>query len=528
MIAIPSSQTAVLIARGADAGMSAAHPLPRERARGLIFIVAAFALAHVLLWGVGFSLAHSSPHVDGAEQLVWSYALQAGYWKHPPLSSWILHALVSVFGPSVTLTYVAAQACAVIALVLGWRLGCAFMSPERSLVAMVLTALVGYQNFNAQAFNHNTALMPFQAAMTLLFHRAVRHGGWGAWAATGLMAGLAMMVKYVALFPIACLLAYLALDRSTHVRRTALGVLLAAAVALTVSIPHALWLQGNDFLPVAYMRSVTHPVAGFSEDLANVANFLQVQLLRLLPFLVVLVLLARAGRKSPRLREHAPASQDRLFLWVAGAGPLVLLVLYALATRTPLLNRWGSHCFLLAGWLAADLLRNSRMPAHRTAVRIAGGMYLLVWSIATIVAPRVAGLLDLRYARPFPGAEIAQRAEATWRSQSDRRLPLLVTDTWLGGNVIAKTRPLPVLVDGQAERAPWVTAQDVAACGALVLLDRSREHDPDTQHLREWLAQASWQGQWVIPWERERSRREPVRIAWGILPAADSASCRFD
>ena len=109
--------------------------------------------------------------IDSAEQFVWAFSLENGYWKHPPMPSWIMHALIQLFGPSVALPFVATQASIVIALALTWRLGCEFMSPQRSLIAMLLTSLVTYHNIGGDCFNHNTALLPFQAAALLIYDR---------------------------------------------------------------------------------------------------------------------------------------------------------------------------------------------------------------------------------------------------------------------------------------------------------------------------------------------------------------------
>ena len=103
----------------------------------------ALSYMSVLLWGVACWLSYSAPEVDSAEQFVWSFSLENGYWKHPPLPTWIMHGLIRVFGTSVALPFIATQACIVIALAITWRLGCEFMSPRRSLIAMVPVSVHG-------------------------------------------------------------------------------------------------------------------------------------------------------------------------------------------------------------------------------------------------------------------------------------------------------------------------------------------------------------------------------------------------
>jgi hypothetical protein len=89
----------------------------------------------MLLWSAAFTLLQQATGIDSTEQFVWAFSRENGYWKHPPLPSRIMHGLMSALGPSVGLLFVAAQACLALALLLGWCLGCAFMSPRRSLIA---------------------------------------------------------------------------------------------------------------------------------------------------------------------------------------------------------------------------------------------------------------------------------------------------------------------------------------------------------------------------------------------------------
>jgi len=68
--------------------------------------VALLLLAFGLVWSGSYALTAFSPGTDNIEQLVWVRSLEWGYYKHPPLTTWLLGAAAAVFGPSVGLTYV--------------------------------------------------------------------------------------------------------------------------------------------------------------------------------------------------------------------------------------------------------------------------------------------------------------------------------------------------------------------------------------------------------------------------------------
>jgi 4-amino-4-deoxy-L-arabinose transferase-like glycosyltransferase len=503
-----------------------ALPRPRPRSRGAVAVVALLAITYAVLWGGGLALSRISPPLDTAEQFAWVYALQGGYPKHPPLVTWILHGLLAVFGTSISLPFFATFACIALALALSWRLASEFMTPERALLGLGLSALVGYYNFNADAYNHNVVMMPFQAGLALSFWFAVRRGGWHRWALTGLVAGLAMLVKYVAVFPLAAMLLYVLLDPAARVRRTFLGLLLAGAVAATVFAPHLLWLDTHDWMPLRYMESVTAPVSDPVELASIIYGFFVLQFLRLLPALALFGWLLLRGRRAAVQALPELARNDRLYLWCVAVGPLAIEVLYGVVMRTPMAGRWGSTMFLLTGWLLLDLARHRPLPDARVAWRNLLVVHAVSWGMTILVTPVGAALLHLHGRANYPGAELASRAEATWQARTGRPLRILIADVWTAGNVIAHTAPAAVMVDGRLQWSPWITEQDVEQCGALVLQNRTIPEGPPPA-TDAWMDRAGDQGIWMIPWDAAHPSGEPERIQWGVLRPKPGAGCRL-
>ena len=510
-----------------------AKPVPDRRVLGW---VVALCVGQVLLWGLAFGLSYKAPEIDSAEQFVWAFSLENGYWKHPPMPSWIMHGLIQLFGPSVALPFVATQASIVIALALTWRLGCEFMSPQRSLIAMLLTSLVTYHNIGGDCFNHNTALLPFQAAAVLLFYRATRAGQWHQWALAGMFAGLAMLVKYVAMLPLAGLLLAFALDRQLHTRRHLAGLALAITVFALVLVPHALWLRSTDFLPFRYAHSVAQALPGLNASLRGIADFLLIQGVRLLPFLAGLWFVL--GRRRERVWSESAAPvplRDRRFLWIVAVAPLALTVLVGLATETALQSRWGANAFLLSGWLAMALVpRDDSMRILRRALRFTIAAQVLLCLSMTLSKTVVADQLQVRTRANFPGAVLARHAQSTWRAHTDAPLRLVVSDIWLGGNIIANGNPhVAVLIDGHHFKSPWVKEQAVQACGALVLDDQTADaagRGAANPALDALMARASFTGVWTLPWADRRAladRGSSGRVVWGIILPSEPRACRL-
>lgn len=496
-------------------------------ARRLSLLLIVLGLAQVLIWGVAGGMAYTSTELDSAEQLVWGAAIEGGYWKHPPLPSWIMHGVLRFTEPSVALPLMMAQAAIVLALALSWRLAREFLPPAQAALSVLLTSLVLYHNAGADSFNHNTALLPFQAAATLAFFFATRRDSLLWWAVAGLFAGLSILVKYVAVMPLAGLLVYLLLDRSLHHRRTLAGLLLGAAVCLLTVSPHLLWLHQNEYAPFQYAQSVVLPLQGFGAKAGSVGAFLLTQLYRVVPLLLVLALvLWRRPREQGE--KGSLAQRDRLFIWIAALSPLAVTILFGLASGTRLEARWGANAFLLSGLLAVMLLRpvvTDRLLKLMMGLTVA--VHLLLCGGLVLGKSLVAEHYGKTTRSNFPAAELAQATQQIWRSHTTAPLRIVATDIWLGGNLRAFGLPdIAVLIDGSHRKSPWISQEDVYNCGAVVLDDQSKDGRAGPVNPAEQqalMAEATATGTWQLAWGGETKQRRAVR--WAYLPPRDPARC---
>lgn len=499
---------------------------------GWVRATALVALGFALCWGAGMASIHRAPPLDSAEQLVWSYTNEGGYWKHPPLPSWILHLLVQLLGPSIELPFYLTQAGIAVALLILWRVGSEWMGPARSFLAATLTGLVGYYGWCADAFNHNSALLPFQAGATAAFWFAVRTGQRRWWVLVGVCGGLGILVKYVALLPLGALLAYALIDRSVRQPRTFMGIGLAGSVAFLVMAPHLAWLSAHDWLPLRYAHGVAAPAQGLGGWLAGAGAFLGSQLLRLAPLIVVAVWLAWM---RPQLGAPQPAPavnrSDRIFLWVTGAAPLILIVSASAVSGAALIPRWGYNVFLLVGWLAVDALR---WPRGRVAaaLRVSLAAHLMLWAATVVLVPRLAAAVGWQGRSTFPGAAFSRMARSTWETQTGERLRLVVSDIWLGGTLAAHNpTPLAVLADGEWARASWIRPQDLQDCGALVVHAAELPATDPVPGVTRLLGEAAFRGEWELPWVPWRGLHQPSaqtsRISWGVIPPRNPRACRL-
>ena len=85
---------------------------------GVALLMAVYGLVWVLL----YALTTLSPPVDNVEQLVWLRSMEWGYFKHPPLPTWILGAVATVFDATPGLTYLLGALATLASLALYWHL----------------------------------------------------------------------------------------------------------------------------------------------------------------------------------------------------------------------------------------------------------------------------------------------------------------------------------------------------------------------------------------------------------------------
>ncbi|WP_395407387.1 glycosyltransferase family 39 protein [Pseudoduganella sp. UC29_106] len=506
---------------------SSSRPSPDKHLSAALL---ALGLAQVIMWGVAAGLSYSSVELDSAEQLSWGTTLELGYWKHPPLPSWIMHAALTLIPPSVVLPLVMAQAAVVIALALSWRLAREMLPQRQAALSVLLTSLILYHNAGADSFNHNTVLLPFQAATTLAFYLAVRRSSLPCWIAAGLFAGLSILVKYVAILHITGLLLYLVLDRSARSRCTFAGVLLGGSVLTLVISPHLYWLQASGYPPMQYARSVMQPLDGIAAAFASMAGFLQTQCFRLLPMLLLLAYMAHARQAAPMRNEPdcgtATSGGDRLFIWVVGLAPLLMTVLFSLMSGSRLEARWGANAFLCAGLLAVMVLR-PRLPAERlrTAMALTLCAHLVLCAGLVLGKSVIADHFGKRTRANFPAAELAQETGQVWRTHTGAPLRIVATDIWLGGNLRASGLPgVSVLIDGDYTKSPWIRPGDIDACGVMVIEDAITDSRAGTPlQLKTLMAGAAASGAWTLTWGGGKHERRTVR--WAFLAPHDAKSC---
>ncbi|MFY4025625.1 glycosyltransferase family 39 protein, partial [Achromobacter xylosoxidans] len=250
------------------------------------------------------------PPTDNIEQLIWVRSLEWGYYKHPPLPTWLLWPVVRLLGWNAWATYVLGAACTLGAFALLWNMLRGMRGEAYAATAALAGLCITFYNGRLYFYNHEIVLIPLVAGCAAACWQAysTRKIGW--WVVLGVCLGLGALAKYQAAVAGLAVLAFWCRRKAWRDPMHRFGLQVAGLTALAVFAPHLIWLIHHDLEPLRYAMS-SSLAAGlpWSGRAHEIARWWGDQLLnRALPAWVFLAALWVAGRGDRRARAAAPAA----------------------------------------------------------------------------------------------------------------------------------------------------------------------------------------------------------------------------
>ena len=418
-------------------------------------------------------LAHASlvPPVDDIEQLLWVRSLEWGYYKHPPLPTWLIWLPVQVFGLSAWTAYALGAICTLGAMALLWRLLARVRGSTHASVALLAVLCITYYNGRLYYFNHNSVLLLLSTLCAVLCWQAfsTRRLRW--WLALGLALGLGALAKYQIAVTVLSMLAFLVHQRAWRDPFHRRGALLAGLVALIVFAPHIGWLHAHDFAPIRYAveSSLGAKLGATDRVVASLGWLLDQVFNRALPALIVLAVAARSLPAQP-VAPRGDAARSLLLAW--GGVPLLFMTLMGIAAGADLQLQWGTPFLLFAVPAAMELRprlawQRANVPRLLKAFIVIQGLLLVLSHLSSPLGP--LALRD-RHWRAFDSAQLAERIAEPARAALGGPIRVVIGATGPAGALALRLpEHPPVLIDGRFDRSPWIDADLMRRCGALQL-----------------------------------------------------------
>lgn len=489
-------------------------------------ILPVWLVVRTVLWTAGIALAHPNAQIDMIEWGSWGSTFPWGYPKHPPLPGWVAGLALRVTPGAVWGLYLAGYLCSAGCLWVAWRLAREFLPPRSSLIAALSLDALAYLTNDAADFSNNVVLNLLWAATALTVFLAIRSGRTGHWVLVGLAVGASLLTKYsigLLLIPVAV---YVLLDRPARRCLATPGPYVAAAIAVTIFLPHLVWLYRNDFITLTYAAERSADRPGWFAHLKNPVAFLAGQAALLIPVAIVLF---------PVLGRYRPASGDgdslsaRRFLHAAVLGPVVILLALSLATGCQLRLVWASPLWTLIGvWLLANYPGTTSARAER-AVRLRWGVFAFGTLLFAAMYQKVEPYWNDKPGRTlFPGKELADRIGREFENRYGRPVPIAGGEAWRAGNVVCYSSHHPVLFSSgmmdylvmDPKHTPWTGDADLNRRGGVIVWDPDRTSVVDIERLRDRFPRIEYRDEIGIPYLTAAYSR-PARVGWAIVPPAD-------
>lgn len=501
-------------------------------------------LVYFLIWALAPWLIIDSHFLDVTEGISWGREWQLGYYKHPPLSSWVLYSFYYLFGN--VGPYLLSQLCILLTLTLVWQLGRSIYRESgdnlRVRLGTLSLLLIFYFTWPSIEFNHNLAQMPVWAGLTLCFYRAV-HGdldkATAYWLSTGTLAGVALLTKYSSVVLILSLALYLATSQQTRswFRRPVFWC--SALIALLIFSPHLWWLMDHNFLPFEYASA--RATLGKPWNAWLPFRFLLVQILNHLFLILALMVCGLPFFRHLRQASDTKADCRRywlrkppaiLFLMFAGLGPALLTSFASLVLQMKTVDMWGMPMWNLSGLLVFSFLNRTWFERYSGRFQTLLVMFLAMVTVAMLLVHAGQGPAFKQLARSnWPSEAMSEQALAAWKGVSTCPLTSVASEYWYSGLITNHLNPQQntgiqpsMLISKNLSLTPWVSLPDLSKQGVLLVWQEGRssyQHMLD-QALLSVPGMTISTGLLQIPWP-DLVQRPPLVLNWRAYVPTDCA-----
>jgi 4-amino-4-deoxy-L-arabinose transferase-like glycosyltransferase len=454
---------------------TAVRPLSSQRSLSVPAQLVLLLAFHLLLWtwvGVASRSNFDTPG-DMVEAYAWAQGWQWGYYKHPPLSAWVVGLWFSVvpesqFGFSLLSAFNSVVGLAGLAV-----LAREFLPRNWVLLTVAVASLAPGVTMLAMRFNANAVLISTWPWAVAMFVRLMQRGRAADALVCGLCCALAMLGKYYSAVLLLSLVATALWMPAWRRRFFSLPTAFAIAVFVLCLAPHLNWVLSQTHGPLQYAQAATGQES-HGESVMRAFTFALAQVV--FPLLAFLAL--RLALKGPARHQafwqavSAPLRPGRQPIWLLAMLPIVATMLITVVTGARTASVWGLAIAAGLALLATSRARDAGAQVSLPSLWKALGV---VWIGIAVLAPlwwhSRAALNTPSVAEPRE--ELAQALERTWRSEVGGQLPFVSGTRALAASAAfyGHDHPRYWSLWNNTVETPWADAGEVLARGALIVCE---------------------------------------------------------
>ncbi len=475
----------------------------------MIFLV--LTTVYLFAWTISPAWINTSVALDVSEGINWGSEWQWGYYKHPPLSSWVLYVFYLALGE--TGAYVLSQLCVMASLFFTYQLGKQVWARERAMLGALLSMGIFYYTYPTLEFNHNIAQFPIWSGLALHFYLTLTQGKWSHWIGLGVLGGLGMLTKYSVIFLLLPLALFLLLPAQWRWLKTP-KPWLALALMVLIFAPHFYWLMTHDWLTLSYAQG-RGQATSFWQAHFNWLGFMGAQLAVHVPLLIIAIWHRKQLMSVSDYRQQLSASQR--LIWMMYVAPVALVISLSLVFGIKLKDMWGMPMWGMSGLLLASFIRAERLSETVAKMLKGVGIWLVIGTLLMLTYLTWGHTLRNRPSRMDWNAQaLTHNAQQTWQRYSSCQLDSLSGDRWLTALVAMRSGFPSQVFEGNPNKTPWMNAERLQKHGTLVVW-QAKKQAPNLPLLDSLAPEtfAHFEGQWSIPWHKN-TEAKPLLVNWRV------------
>ncbi len=450
-----------------------------EKKSDFIVLVTGVLALHTCLWSVTSNALSGNLPLDTIEALSWGKEWQLGYFKHPPVSAWMIEAYVFIFGRADLSIYFFSFLCVSIGIVPIAILTFEKFGKEAGVYFLFLSVTTHFSTISAAEYNVNIGAFPFWGWTIFAYDRAEKTNKTMWWVALSVIGSAGLMAKYTHAALLISIFFWISIKKRFLFREYNLYLCVLLGVSLVSS--HLIWMINNEFSTISYAldRSSAHGQKAL-DQLRNSSLFIVQFTYNIFPMIVVSVA-TLARNFIPQLEKIAWRRVWRLFLennllFLSGF-PVLLWFCLSLLSGVEIQTMWSMPLSINFGVVFAVGLARICAPAARRRFQLAFiCTYLLMLAIFIGIYTLAPFFKEYPKRMLHDGPALANILSEYLRENNIDSTRYVVGSEWEAGTAAwyLPSRP-SVFKDGDENHSPWIDLEDLRNKGALYVSKKKPE-----------------------------------------------------